>query len=144
MKKIVTISLIIFILIVGGIFMSGLVFNSKTNTTSQNNQTVTTALNNKTAAIEHTSNQAIQTTTTYDLAEVAEHNTSADCWMIIDGKVYDFTDYLNQHPDGPQSMTKYCGKDGTNGYVTKDKKKAQDHSAQAYAMLADYYKGDLK
>jgi hypothetical protein len=28
---------------------------------------------------------------TYSLAEVSAHNTPADCWLIIRGKVYDVT-----------------------------------------------------
>ncbi|MFZ5391580.1 MAG: cytochrome b5 domain-containing protein [Patescibacteria group bacterium] len=143
MKKIVTIALIIFVLIVGGIFASGFIFNSENNNSNSQNNTIAPPANqeNKISTNDNnSSNQAVS----YDLAEVAKHNTNTDCWMIIDGKVYDFTDYLNQHPDGPQSMIKYCGKDGTEAYVTKDKKRAQDHSAQAYAMLDDYYKGDLR
>ena len=30
--------------------------------------------------------------------EVLEHNTSEDCWIVIDNNVYDVTKFLVQHP----------------------------------------------
>ncbi|XP_078441678.1 cytochrome b5-like isoform X2 [Wolffia australiana] len=32
--------------------------------------------------------------------EAAEHSTREDCWIIVDGKVYDVTEYLSDHPGG--------------------------------------------
>jgi cytochrome b involved in lipid metabolism len=33
-------------------------------------------------------------------AEVAQHASATDCWVIIHGKVYDVTDYVPKHPGG--------------------------------------------
>src|SRR5690242_7106747 len=30
--------------------------------------------------------------------EVAKHNKEDDCWVIIDGRVFDVTAYLQEHP----------------------------------------------
>lgn len=35
---------------------------------------------------------------TFSLDEVAKHNKSDDCWVIIHGKVYDVTKFLSEHP----------------------------------------------
>ena len=33
-------------------------------------------------------------TKVFTLADVAEHNTDDDCWIAVDGKVYDVTPFL--------------------------------------------------
>jgi Cytochrome b5-like Heme/Steroid binding domain len=38
-------------------------------------------------------------TATYTPEEVSTHNIASDAWIIVDGKVYDITDYIGQlHP----------------------------------------------
>ena len=46
-------------------------------------------------------------------AELATHNTADSCWVSIDQKVYDFTEFLDEHPAGAQSILDYGGQDGT-------------------------------
>jgi len=36
----------------------------------------------------------------YSTVDVSQHNTATDCWMIIDGFVYDVTGFLKDHPGG--------------------------------------------
>ncbi|KAJ5086015.1 hypothetical protein N7532_010786 [Penicillium argentinense] len=51
-----------------------------------------------------------------DAAEVANHNTSESCWVILYGKVYDVTDFVSQHPGGAKVILKLAGKDATEEY----------------------------
>jgi cytochrome b involved in lipid metabolism len=53
------------------------------------------------------------TEATYTLADVAIHNTQADCWTLVFDKVYNITTYIRNHPGGASSISKICGKDGT-------------------------------
>jgi len=53
----------------------------------------------------------------YSLAQVAQHNTTASCWVIIRNKVYDVTDFLFDHPGGAQVILRYAGIDATEAYV---------------------------
>ncbi|KAM5543001.1 hypothetical protein V8D89_003385 [Ganoderma adspersum] len=48
--------------------------------------------------------------------EVATHNTRESCWIIVHGKVYDVTDFLDDHPGGSRIILKYAGKDATAEY----------------------------
>jgi L-lactate dehydrogenase (cytochrome) len=43
-------------------------------------------------------------------AEVAKHNTRESCWVIVQGRVYDVTDFLDDHPAGPSIILRYGGK----------------------------------
>ena len=48
----------------------------------------------------------------YTLEEVAAHASSTDCWMAIDGNVYDVTSYLSEH-DNNLNIRPWCGFDAT-------------------------------
>jgi len=52
-------------------------------------------------------------TGSYTMAQVAAHNQAADCWSVVDGKVYNLTSWISRHPGGPAVITSMCGKDGT-------------------------------
>ena len=36
----------------------------------------------------------------FDMQEISQHNTDKDCWLLIDGKVYDATEFVARHPGG--------------------------------------------
>ncbi|KAJ6466696.1 FMN-dependent dehydrogenase-domain-containing protein [Mycena vitilis] len=47
---------------------------------------------------------------------VAQHNSRESCWIIVHGKVYDVTEFLDEHPGGSKIILKYAGKDATQEY----------------------------
>lgn len=54
--------------------------------------------------------------TSISLAEVQVHNTASNCWSIVDGKVYDLTNWVNAHPGGKAVITAMCGVDATTAF----------------------------
>ncbi|KAI9903525.1 hypothetical protein N3K66_000054 [Trichothecium roseum] len=48
--------------------------------------------------------------------DVAGHASKASCWVVIHGKVWDLTDFVDDHPGGPSLILKCAGKDGTSLY----------------------------
>ncbi|KAF8592453.1 hypothetical protein K439DRAFT_1400272 [Ramaria rubella] len=52
----------------------------------------------------------------YTLEQVAQHNSKESCWIIIENKVYDVTDFLPEHPGGSKIILKYGGKDATDAF----------------------------
>lgn len=77
----------------------------------------------------------------FTLREVAEHDAVEDCWMVIEGQVYDFTDYIPKHPAPLSVIEPWCGTEATEGMQTKGV--GRDHSPAAWAMLDDYRIGEL-
>lgn len=73
----------------------------------------------------------------YDASEVAKHNTANDCWIIVDGKVYDVTDYVYDHPGG-DSILNSAGGDSSVGVH------GPQHPPSMWDVLKLYYIGDLK
>ncbi|KAI0592797.1 FMN-dependent dehydrogenase-domain-containing protein [Biscogniauxia sp. FL1348] len=45
--------------------------------------------------------------------EIKKHRTTSSCWLVVDGKVFDVTSYLSQHPGGPAILLKHSGQDAT-------------------------------
>ena len=53
---------------------------------------------------------------TVSAAEVAKHCTREDCWVILNGRVYDLTSFLGDHPAGAGVILKHAGKDATAAF----------------------------
>lgn len=51
-----------------------------------------------------------------DYEEVQKHNTKEDCWVIIHNKVYDVSDFVDEHPGGSAIILKYAGKNATKAF----------------------------
>jgi len=76
------------------------------------------------------------------IGEISQHNSSEDCWLAINGKVYDVTDYIPSHPAG-NTILEGCGTDATELYETRPMGSGTPHSEDARELLNDYYIGDL-
>ena len=51
------------------------------------------------------------------LAEVRDHDSAEDCWTVIEGKVYDLSNYASDHPGGVASIQESCGKDSSKRFL---------------------------
>lgn len=50
------------------------------------------------------------------MEQLQEHSTEDDCWIAINGKVYDLTEFAEEHPAGPESIIELAGQDGTEAF----------------------------
>lgn len=75
---------------------------------------------------------------TVDLDELQKHTTEKDCYMLYNGKVYDVTEFLDEHPGGYDIILNVTGKDATEDYDEIG------HSNSAREMLEKYLIGDFE
>lgn len=75
----------------------------------------------------------------FTLSEVSQRNTATNCWVAIDGGVYDLTRWIQSHPGGPGAITSLCGTDGTRQFLGQ-------HGGQSRpsSTLDSYYIGPLR
>jgi cytochrome b involved in lipid metabolism len=73
----------------------------------------------------------------YSLEDVSIHNTPNDVWIIIHGRVYEVTTWLENHPGHPEVIQEIAGKD-----VTKEFESIY-HSMAARHKLAEFEIGSL-
>ncbi|OBZ78072.1 putative acyl-CoA synthetase YngI [Grifola frondosa] len=74
----------------------------------------------------------------YTVEDVATHCSSSNCWVTRNGKVYDVTRFVPDHPGGDDLILNYAGKDV--GAIMKDAAE-HDHSDSAYDMLEEFIVG---
>ncbi|TKY64123.1 Cytochrome b5 isoform E [Spatholobus suberectus] len=76
-------------------------------------------------------------TKTFTFEEVTKHNHRKDCWIIINGKVYDVTPFLDDHPGGDEVLVTAAEKDATTDFEDVG------HSDSAIEMMQTYYVGKV-
>ncbi|XP_042776694.1 cytochrome b5 type B isoform X2 [Panthera tigris] len=82
--------------------------------------------------------QGVETSVTYyRLEEVAKHNSMKEIWLVIHGRVYDITRFLNEHPGGEEVLMEQAGADASESFEDVG------HSSDAREMLKQYYIGDV-
>ncbi|OAY62112.1 cytochrome b5 [Manihot esculenta] len=73
----------------------------------------------------------------YHFDEVAKHNDRHDCWLLIHGKVYNVTRFLEEHPGGEEVLIAASEKDATDDFDDVG------HSSSAKELMNKYYIGDV-
>ena len=71
----------------------------------------------------------------YTMAKVKENNSAASCWSVINGNVYDLTQWINSHPGGPSVIRGLCGVDGTSSFNGKHRGQGNPTSTLASYLL---------
>lgn len=79
----------------------------------------------------------------YSLEDVGMHNSEQDCWLAIDGKVYDVTKFIPKHP-GEKAILSGCGIDATELFNTRPMGSGTPHSDKARDNLENFYIGKLE
>lgn len=80
----------------------------------------------------------------FSIADVEKHNTKEDCWLAIEGKVYDVSKFAmgGKHPGG-EAILQGCGKDATVLFNTRPMGSGTPHSDKARDGLVNFIIGDL-
>lgn len=71
------------------------------------------------------------------LAEVAQNNTQQKIWIVLQGRVYDVTGYINEHPGGEEVLLEQGGRDATESFEDVG------HSLDARELLKQFLIGEV-
>jgi cytochrome b involved in lipid metabolism len=75
--------------------------------------------------------------------DLALHDKPTDCWMAIEGSVYNVTPVINDHLRSYEyALDPWCGKEATQAWKTKSDRK-KPHSRKANLMLKNLLIGTL-
>lgn len=141
MKKIIYLIFISIFSIGLFVFLSGFVKDYKQK---ENNFSIQKSENKDKKSIN---NQNVDNNTntvgvkTYTIQEVNKHASRNDCWMVIEGRVYNVTEYILSGKHKPV-IVEGCGIDATD--IFNQQKKHFKKSAKVNSILKKYYIGDLE
>ncbi|KAL6746687.1 cytochrome b5 protein [Haematococcus lacustris] len=74
----------------------------------------------------------------YTVEDLSKHTSDKSCWLAIRGKVYDVTEFLEEHPGGYDIILTSTGKDATQDF------EEIGHSNTANKLLEKYVIGTFK
>ncbi|KAF2567034.1 hypothetical protein F2Q70_00024318 [Brassica cretica] len=69
--------------------------------------------------------------------DVAKHKCKNDCWILIHGKVYDISSFIDEHPGGDNVLLAVTGKDASTDFDDVN------HSNEAKETMKKYCIGDV-
>jgi len=72
------------------------------------------------------------------MEQVKKNNTASNCWSVINGNVYNLTNWISSHPGGSGAITRLCGIDGTRGFSNQHR-----GDTQAESRLSGFLLGKL-
>mmetsp|Transcript_12947 Transcript_12947/g.31707 ORF Transcript_12947/g.31707 Transcript_12947/m.31707 type:complete len:89 (-) Transcript_12947:1311-1577(-) len=73
----------------------------------------------------------------YTEEEVAKHNSEDSCWIVINNKVLDVTQWLKRHPGGKTVLLEIGGRDASFDFTSVG------HSRGAWKEMAKYEIGTI-
>ncbi|EIM22627.1 cytochrome b5 [Wallemia mellicola] len=73
----------------------------------------------------------------YTIEDLKQHQSNEDMWLLINGKVYDCTKFLDEHPGGDEVIISEGGKDATEAFDDIG------HSDEARSQLDSLYIGEF-
>ncbi|KAM9268738.1 cytochrome b5 type B isoform 2-T2 [Cariama cristata] len=73
----------------------------------------------------------------FTMEEVGKRNCGREAWLVIHGRVYDVTRFLEEHPGGEEVLLEQAGRDATESFEDVG------HSTDAREMLKQYYIGEI-
>lgn len=76
--------------------------------------------------------------TAHAMTEVKQHASATSCWSVVDGEVYNLTDWIDRHPGGAKRILAMCGKDGSSEFHSQHGSKGR-----AATVLDGYAIGKL-
>ena len=72
----------------------------------------------------------------FSAAECARHCARDDLWLVVNRRVYDLTEYVDNHPGG-DSILRTAGRDSTAGF------EGPQHPASVHDLISTYLIGRL-
>ena len=72
------------------------------------------------------------------MEQVKKNNTASRCWSVINGNVYNLTNWISSHPGGSGAITRLCGIDGTRVFSNQHR-----GDTQAESRLSGFLLGKL-
>ncbi|CAL1398670.1 unnamed protein product [Linum trigynum] len=73
----------------------------------------------------------------HEFDDVVNHKSRDDCWLLIHGKVYNVTEFLEEHPGGDEVLLAATEKDATDDFEDVG------HGKEARELMMKYYIGDI-
>lgn len=78
--------------------------------------------------IENIKHEAASPQKQFTREEIEKHNNENDCWIVINGKVYDATSVLDWHPGGKAPIMAHAGR--THADTTQEFESIHDDYAE--------------